>query len=89
MRHQLGNGFFQFYGQDTASKSFPYDFSVDPDLDPDAEKLPPAENFFWYNKIGNTAFIGFSGAHSYASMSTLIDEACAWAAETNPSLVVL
>lgn len=63
---QLGNGFMQFYGQDTlaASESSPYDFSQDPDLSSLLHMvLPIHENFFWYNKLGNLGYIGYSGLY--------------------------
>jgi hypothetical protein len=59
---QLGNGFMQFYGQDTlgASSTSPYDFSVNPDADSadKSENLPAASNYFFYNQVGNTGFVG-------------------------------
>lgn len=59
---QLGNGFMQFYAQDTiaATSKSPFDFSVNPDKASDnkAEALPVASNYFFYNQVGNTAFIG-------------------------------
>jgi hypothetical protein len=80
------------YGQDVAASlksSDPYDFSVNPDVNPDAENIPPLTDFFWYNKIGNTAFIGFSGAHSYADTVPYFEEACTWASSANADAVVL
>ena len=65
-RDQLGNGFMQFYGQDVAASALnaatPYDFSVDPNVDlgshsANAENLPVADNFFYYNQIGNVGFM--------------------------------
>lgn len=88
-KDQQGNGFFQFYGQSTAAAAFPYDFTVNPDTNPAASNIPPASNFFWYNQIGNAAFIGFSGAHSFQSTKALFEEACAWATEEDPSAVYL
>jgi hypothetical protein len=63
---QLGNGFMQFYGQDTiaATAAAPFDYTNNPDANPDtdradkAENLPAASNYFFYNQVGNTAFIG-------------------------------
>ena len=85
----------QFYGQDTiASKSSdtaaPFDFQNDPDgPNKGRNNLPVASNFFFYHKIGNVAFIGYSGGHSYESQIGFFDEACTWATSTNPSSVVL
>jgi hypothetical protein len=81
-KDQLGNGFMQFYGQDVVASlasSTPYDFVNDPDgINKGSENLPPASNFFFYNKIGNVAFIGYSGAHTFASMETSFADACTW-----------
>eukprot|EP00286_Rhodomonas_abbreviata_P023963 CAMPEP_0181299982 /NCGR_PEP_ID=MMETSP1101-20121128/6641_1 /TAXON_ID=46948 /ORGANISM="Rhodomonas abbreviata, Strain Caron Lab Isolate" /LENGTH=530 /DNA_ID=CAMNT_0023405177 /DNA_START=41 /DNA_END=1633 /DNA_ORIENTATION=+ len=87
-KDQLGNGFMQFYGQDVAASaantdpaaSAPYDFSMDPDAaDTSAENLPIADNYFYYNQVGNVGFVGYSGAHKYADMEARFEEACAWA----------
>jgi hypothetical protein len=88
-KDQLGNGFMQFYGQDTlastetatAKENIPYDFSQNPDaLFDDITKrggiLPSASNFFFYNRVGNVGFIGFAGAYSFETMSSYFTEAC-------------
>ena len=54
-----------------------------------AWNLPKGENFFFYNQIGNTAFIGFSGAYAYDDMLPHFAEACAWAAGAPGVEVVL
>ena len=63
---QLGNGFMQFYAQDTlaATAKSPFDYSVNPDRKSDdkAESLPVASNYFFYNQVGNTGFIGESAS---------------------------
>lgn len=78
-KDQLGNGFMQFYGQDviasSSDSSQPYDFTNDPD----DGILPAASNFFFYNKVGNIGFIGYSGAYAYEDQLTYLDEACTWA----------
>lgn len=83
----------QFYAQDVAaslSSDSPYDFTNDPDApDTDAENLPIAENFFFYNQIGNVGFIGYSGAHQYADMVPYFEEACQWAAGIETIQVLL
>jgi len=86
---QLGNGFMQFYGQDTASSisNFPYDFSIDPEAS--AAALPVSDNFFFYNKIGNQMFIGYSGAYVLDDLLPRMKEACSWAQETNPAIIML
>ena len=82
----------QYYGQDVIASiqqsskgsTSPYDFSSDPDIGPrgSESKLPVASDFFWYNKMGNLGFIGFSGAHSFSSMQSYFEEACNWAASS-------
>lgn len=67
----------------------PYDFTANPDVSPNANNIPPASDFFWYNKIGNTAFIAFSGAHSYQQTLPYFEEACQWASTANADAVVL
>jgi hypothetical protein len=82
----------QWYGQDVQAglaSHIPYDFSVDPDVKPSAENLPPAKNFFSYNKIGNVAFFGYSGAHSYEETLPLFEEACNWAQAEMPAVILL
>lgn len=91
---QYGNGLMQFYGQDTlgASGNVPYDFSINPDGEYGRERgenIPPASNYFFYNKVGNIGFIGYSGAHSYESMIPYFNEACSWASSANPDVVLL
>lgn len=96
----LGHGFMQYFGQDTAAaslrkvnssdnssdtKEIPYDFSVEPD-GVNSQALPPASNFFYYNQIGNVAFIGYSGAHSFEENRPLFEEACLWAKENEHSI---
>jgi hypothetical protein len=92
-KDQQGNGFMQFYGQDvlaSMSSSTPYDFSNNPDgANKGAENLPPASNFFFYNKVGNVAFIGYSGAHSFSTMEKSFTEACTWAQSANPDSLLL
>lgn len=94
-KDQLGNGFMQYYGQDVAASvgsSVPYDFSVNPDEVEGrdaAYAYPPASNYFYYNQIGNAAFIGFSGAHSFDEMTPMFEEACNWAASANPDVILL
>eukprot|EP01034_Spumella_vulgaris_P030361 gene30361-37563_t len=61
---QLGNGFMQFYGQDTLT-------------------LVVVREHYQV-QIGNTAFIGFSGAHTHSDMSQYFDDACEWAVKSAP-----
>lgn len=94
-KDQQGQGFMQFYGQDViAAKAsdvaMPYDLSVDPDGDSKGRNnLPPGSNFMFYNKVGNVAFIGFSGAHSFESQLGYFEEACSWASAENADAVLL
>jgi hypothetical protein len=93
-RDQLGNGFMQFYGQDVAAGvanelngSFaPLDFSVEPVT---RNSMPPASDFFWYYTMGNTGFIGYSGAHSYEEMLPYLKESCLFMEAENPATVLL
>jgi len=94
---QCGNGFLQFYAQDTkaaetvglGSSRAPFNFSVPPDggLPLVGCKLPAAANFFWYNQVGNVGLIGQSGAYSLADAKPHMAEACAWLAK-QPGLQV-
>lgn len=86
---QCGNGYMQFYMQDTKASeavkandsTAPFDFSVDPD-DRDFSaigcKKPAVENHFWYNQLGNVGFVGQSGAYSLSESRELMLEACTW-----------
>eukprot|EP01038_Epipyxis_sp_PR26KG_P010933 gene10933-14677_t len=94
-KDQQGNGFMQFYGQDTIASTLqndntPFDFTVDPDGDAKgAHNLPPASNYFLYNQVGNVAFIGFSGAHSLSSMKSYFVEACTWASDVKADAILI
>jgi len=92
-KDQYGNGFMQWYGQDTAAargqlagestSEAPYDFSVSPDegyvrgavL---GGNLVEPSNTFFYNQIGNVAFIGYAGVYDLATLEGQMTEACAW-----------
>ena len=89
-----GNGFFQYYGQDTQSSvlSFPYNFSVDPDKEDifdHYDLLPDFRNFFFYNTIGSVGYIGYSGAHFLDDMLPSLQEACTYFQSHNTSWVLL
>ena len=43
----------------------------------------------FYNKLGNSVFIGFSGAHSFESQVNYFNEACSFASSSNPDVVML
>jgi len=60
----LGYGFMQFYGQDTfaAGAAKPFDFGgATEQLDQPAK----ADNFIFGSQLGDVAFFGYSGAHSW------------------------
>ena len=91
-KDQVGNGFMQFYAQDTISgenRVVPFDFAVDPDTAKSGANLAAASNFFSYNKVGNIAFFSYSGAHSFSSMQSYFEEACNWAVSVQPEFVLL
>ena len=91
-KDQVGNGFMQFYAQDTISgenRAVPFDFAVDPDTAKSGANLAAASNFFSYNKVGNIAFFSYSGAHSFSSMQSYFEEACNWAVSAQPEFVLL
>merc|ERR1712050_143071 len=81
----FGNGHMQFYAQDSVAsetdESTPFDFSKSADSRIETD----VKNAFWYNKIGNAAFIGFSNAYSWDVMSPLFEEACSWVGTAKPS----
>jgi len=73
-----------------ATDESPYDFTVNPNkVKPHKEAIPSGNNFFSYYKIGDTAFVTFSGAHSYAEMKPQFQAACSWASSANPKYVLL
>lgn len=91
-KDQQGNGFMQWYGQDVAAsvgQNSPYDFTSNPDSPASADNIPSQTNYFWYNKIGNAAFIAFSGAHTYEATLPYFEEACQWASESGAETVSL
>jgi hypothetical protein len=92
---QQGTGFYQYYGQDTvaatrSTANVPFDFSSDPDgPNKGRNNIPPASNFFFYNKVGNVGMIGYSGANNFQENSEYFKEACAWADSANIDVVLL
>ena len=56
----------------------PYNLSVDPDNKSTKGALPNAANYFVYHKLGNTGFIGYSGAHDAAGQEALFKESCSY-----------
>lgn len=80
-KDQYGNGFMQWYGQDTVRSAQDAvnfrDFSIDPDDERWGTKLANVSNFVWYHQLGNIGFIGVSGAHQLAETDPYIKQACA------------
>eukprot|EP00595_Chromulina_sp_UTEXLB2642_P001464 CAMPEP_0196765534 /NCGR_PEP_ID=MMETSP1095-20130614/9517_1 /TAXON_ID=96789 ORGANISM="Chromulina nebulosa, Strain UTEXLB2642" /NCGR_SAMPLE_ID=MMETSP1095 /ASSEMBLY_ACC=CAM_ASM_000446 /LENGTH=405 /DNA_ID=CAMNT_0042123769 /DNA_START=200 /DNA_END=1417 /DNA_ORIENTATION=- len=91
-KDSLGNGFMQFYGQDVIASTqldTPYDFSINPDESSSRSgSITAASNFFSYNKLGNIAFIGYSGAYDFTELSSYFVEACEWA-DSNEDIDVI
>lgn len=94
---QFGNGFMQFYAQDTVSAfkyseaglNEVYDFGVNPDkAHPVSAKKADMTNFLWYNAIGNLAFIGYSGAYDYNQTESFMEEACSWLGQMKDTVSV-
>jgi hypothetical protein len=90
----FGNGFLQFYAQDTAAAQIsdtPFNLSVSPDGSGlSFGALPDVRNFFLFHKLGNLGFIGYSGAHSQSQHEPLFAEACAsFLASPRPDVIFL
>ena len=68
----------------------PFDFSKDPskELLPEA-KMPSERNSVWWSKIGNVAYVGFSGAYSFEVMEPYFRKACAWLGEAKPQVAFI
>jgi len=85
----FGNGLMQWYAQDAMSAqrdpSQIFDFSADPGN----FEVADYSNFFWYNMVGNVAFIGFSGQGTWNNQRNYFEEACSWAQTQDPALLVL
>mmetsp|Transcript_6123 Transcript_6123/g.9541 ORF Transcript_6123/g.9541 Transcript_6123/m.9541 type:complete len:548 (-) Transcript_6123:442-2085(-) len=84
-KDQFANGFMQYYAMDAeASKEDSVnflDFSQDPSkggLSKLKANLPSAKNFNAYFKIGNLAFISYSGAYDDKAVQPFLEEACGW-----------
>jgi hypothetical protein len=83
---QHGNGMMQYYAMDPAASialnhgNF-LDFSVNPDeIAQWNTSLNTAANLIWWNQIGDTAFIGVSGAFTEQELGPHLDAACQWLA---------
>ena len=77
-------------GTSTEEQQVPFDFSIDPskELLPEA-KMPSERNSVWWSKIGNVAYVGFSGAYSFEVMEPYFREACAWLGEAKPQVAFI
>ena len=98
---QFGNGFMQFFAQDTVASvkasretapTIPgnfLNFSVDPNrTDKNGHHLLPAlDNFVFYYTLGNVGFVGFSGAYPLGDTLPHLREACAHFAQSQPALI--
>jgi len=86
-KDQFGNGFMQYYAMDVmagANDAVNFlDFSQNPSKGSGYMKknLPKASNFQSYFKIGNLAFISYSGAYSDKEQTPFLKEACKWLGE--------
>jgi len=94
---QCGNGFMQWYGQDTLaarnvsvkSAQPPFDFSIDPGRQLLGCRKAAPSNFLWYNQIGNLGLVGQTGAYSLDALRPFMQEACSWAAAQSGLQVLL
>jgi hypothetical protein len=97
---QFGNGHMQFYAMDAVSSSHsdvlsppggvPFlNFSIDPDKSKAGNRLPSAENFFSYFKLGNAAFVLYSGGYEYSTTKTYFQQGCAYLKEAKPDVAFL
>lgn len=82
---QCGRGHMQYYAQDAkVAESIGEGSSVEPFNHSDGPggggpcTLPPLENHFWYNQVGNVGMVGQSGVYSLADAKPFMAEACAW-----------
>lgn len=83
---QLGIGFAQWYGQDTAGGGPAVSSWLS---DEGVPRLPAAEQFFFHHVLGNVGFIGYSGAHSWEEQEHLFAEACGHFAQERPQEIYL
>eukprot|EP00038_Savillea_parva_P010735 m.192410 g.192410 ORF g.192410 m.192410 type:complete len:573 (-) comp18633_c0_seq1:255-1973(-) len=88
---QYGNGFMQYYGQDTlaahtvlpnttGAAAVPYNFSIDPHKGHVlfGGNKPVIDNSFVMHRMGNLGVIGFSGAYTLEETQPLMAQACLW-----------
>ena len=81
---------FQSKGKATLSGAPPYNLSVNPDTQSTRGALPNAANYFVYHKLGNTGFIGYSGAHDAAGQDAHFEESCSYfELEPKPDVIFL
>lgn len=83
----FGYGHAQWYAQDTMAANGTQLFHFI--NDPDKGQILDHSNTFWYHKVGNVAFVGFSNAYSWEELGPYFQEACNWAQGSKPALVVL
>ena len=86
---QYGNGFMQYYAQDTLASRHatpgsplpPFNLSISPSAGRSiwqSGNLPAIENALFYHQLGNVAFLGYSGAYGLSAILPAMKEACAW-----------
>ncbi|CAK9000008.1 Hypothetical protein SCF082_LOCUS6309, partial [Durusdinium trenchii] len=84
---QHAMGFMQYYAQDTVA-SLTHDV-FDLTVDPATIQQPQvtSDNFFWFNKIGNLGFVGFTSSAQWSQVEPRLEQACAYFAN-NPAAAV-
>ena len=89
----FGIGQMQYYPMDSvasADGSRLFDFDLDPDSHPKwSSFLNNASNFLFYHKLGNVAFLGYSGAASYQETFPHLQAACKYFEESRPEMIFL
>ena len=82
----------QYYPMDSvasADGSKLFDF-LDPDGHPQWNSfLNNGSNFFFYHKLGNVGFLGYSGAATYEETLPNLQAACSYFAESKPEVIFL
>ena len=90
---QFGNGHMQFYGMDSISSKNNdvefLNFTVDPDKETSGHRMAAMENFFSYFKIGNAAFLLYSGGYTYQDTKKYFQEGCAYFKEAKPDIAFI
>jgi len=85
----FGNFHMQWYPQDTMSAKKDHTDPFDFHRDPEKNETAAASNFQWYNRVGNVAFIGYTAVYGWETQRPFFEEACAWAADEDPALLLV